>query len=86
MPSKTAGNAAANVFRRQGFGPIGADAGHCPSLNDLRPICGLANGVSGPSAVKVRLRFGDASSVGVEWCYPRARTPRTPAKPATEGV
>jgi hypothetical protein len=28
MPSKTAGNAAANVFRRQGFGPIGADAGH----------------------------------------------------------
>jgi hypothetical protein len=27
----------------------------CPSSNDLRPICVLCNGVSGPSAVKVKL-------------------------------
>ena len=34
----------------------------CPSSNDLRPIGWLCNGVSGPSSVKVRLRFGDGSS------------------------
>jgi transposase-like protein len=33
----------------------------CPSSNDLRPVGGLCNGASGPSAVKVRLRFVDAS-------------------------
>ena len=39
----------------------------CPSSNDLRPIGVLCNGVSGPSAVKVRLRFGDASSGDAGW-------------------
>ena len=39
----------------------------CPSSNALRPICGLANGVSSPSAVKVKLRFGDASSGDAGW-------------------
>ena len=37
-------------------------ADNCPSSNDLRPIGVLCNGVSGPSAVKVKLRFGEASS------------------------
>ena len=57
-----------------------------PSSNHLRPIGGLCNGVSGPSAIKARLRFGDASSVGVEWCYPRARARQPAAKPAIVGV
>ena len=57
-----------------------------PSSNHLRPLVVLCNGVSGPSAVKARLRFGDASSVGVEWWYPRARTSRPAARPATGGV
>jgi SNF2 family DNA or RNA helicase len=39
----------------------------CPSSNDLRPLGVLCNGASGPSAVKVRLRFGDASSGGAGW-------------------
>jgi len=41
---------------------MGADAGQCPSSNDLRPIGELTNGVSGPSEVKVKLRFADATS------------------------
>jgi DNA polymerase-3 subunit epsilon len=39
----------------------------CPSSNDLRPIGGLCNGVSGPSGFKVRLRFVDASSGDAGW-------------------
>jgi hypothetical protein len=39
----------------------------CPSSNDLRPIGVLCNGVSGPSAVKVKLRFVDASSGDAGW-------------------
>ena len=39
----------------------------CPSSNHLRPLCALANGVSGPSAVEVKLRFGDASSGAAGW-------------------
>ena len=38
-----------------------------PSSNDLRPIGGLCNGVSGLSAIKASLRFGDASSGGAGW-------------------
>ena len=41
----------------------------CPSSNHLRPICGLANGVSGPYAVKVMLRFGDASRCIKRRCW-----------------
>ena len=36
--------------------------GACPSSNHLRLVGGLCNGVSGPSEVKVKLRFGGASS------------------------
>ncbi|MCA3358695.1 MAG: SIR2 family protein [Roseomonas sp.] len=39
----------------------------CPSSNHLRPLCTLSNGVSGPSVVEVRLRFGDASSGVAGW-------------------
>jgi len=39
----------------------------CPSSNDLRPFGVLCNGVSGPPAVKVKLRFGDASSGDAGW-------------------
>jgi hypothetical protein len=39
----------------------------CPSSNDVRLIGGLCNGVSGPSAVEVKLRFGDASSGAAGW-------------------
>ena len=39
----------------------------CPSSNHLRPLGVFANGVSGPSAVKVKLRFVDASSGGAGW-------------------
>jgi hypothetical protein len=34
----------------------------CPASNRLRLIGVLYNGVSGPSAVKVRVHFGDSSS------------------------
>ena len=44
-----------------------AESLYCPSSNDLRPLGVLCNGASGPSAVKVRLRFGDASSGGAGW-------------------
>ena len=40
----------------------------CPSSNHLRPLWALANGVSGPSVVKVKRPFGDASSGGAGWC------------------
>ena len=39
----------------------------CPSSNHLRPLGALSNGVSDPSLVEVRLRFGDASSGGAGW-------------------
>ncbi len=45
---------------------VGIDLG-CPSSNDLRPLGGLCNGVSGPSAGSVKLRFVDASSGGAGW-------------------
>jgi hypothetical protein len=49
---------------------IGADANmvsKCPSSNHLRLLCALANGVSGPSVVEVKLPFGDASSGAAGW-------------------
>jgi hypothetical protein len=54
---------------RAGFMPQPEAAGAfgCPSSNDLRPLGVLCNGASGPSAVKVMLRFGDASSGGAGW-------------------
>jgi putative transposase len=45
----------------------GPEALACPSSNHLRLLCALPNGVSGPSVVKVKLRFGDASSGAAGW-------------------
>jgi peroxiredoxin len=39
----------------------------CPSSNHLRLLGALANGVSGPSVVEIKLRFGDASSGVAGW-------------------
>jgi hypothetical protein len=47
----------------------------CPPSNDLRPIGGLCNGVSGPSVVKVKLRFGHASGGGATEPLPFTPSP-----------
>ena len=44
-----------------------AIAESCPSSNHLRLIGGLCNGVSGPSVVEIKLRFGDVSSGDAGW-------------------
>jgi hypothetical protein len=44
-----------------------SDGDICPSSNHLRLLGALANGVSGPSLVEIKLPFGDASSGAAGW-------------------